>query len=161
MTITVTPKDLIERCVWAAYEYYVLKNPPQAEVNIIIEKNEPFEIKEKDAFVIGLLKVIFTSNLSHKFNQHIKAILEAKSFPMPSTNKRLIGRDILMMGIDKFMKGFPDAYKPDVLWEKEMEQVKEYITRLKDSIITLDVVVIQDLACVNAESVRKLLTEHH
>jgi len=161
MQITVTPKDLIERCLWANYEYYILKNTPQAEVNVIIEKNAPIQISEKDAFVIGLLKVIYTNNLVHKFNQYIKSILEAKSFPHPSSSKKLIGRDSLVESVEKFSKTFPSAYVPDKVWEKEIEKVTAYISELKERIQGLDVVVVQDWACVNADSIRKMLMEHH
>lgn len=161
MKITLTPKDLIERCLWANYHYYVLKNMPVASVNALIEKNELFSIDEKDAFVIGLLKVIHTDNLVHKFNQHIKAIIEAKSFPTPATNKRLIGRDVLVNGIDKFMKSFPESYKPNTKWRNEMDKVVKYIDDLKKKIWELEVVIIQELACINSLSVLKLLNEHH
>ena len=61
MQIQVFPTDLVVRCCWDSYVYYVLGSDKDAE--LILKENKEFEISERDALVIGLLKIIETSIL--------------------------------------------------------------------------------------------------
>ena len=86
MQIKVSPEDLIKRCVWDHYVYYVLGSDKNAEQ--LLKENKEFEISERDALVIGLLKVIETSNLIHKFNTYVVEFLTNKSINQ--------GKDVLV-----------------------------------------------------------------
>ena len=77
MKIILCAEDLIRRCVWDSYVYYVLGSDKDAEQ--LLKENKEFEISERDALVIGLLKVIETSNLIHKFNTYVVDFLTNKS----------------------------------------------------------------------------------
>ena len=66
MKITIFPEDLVKRCVWDNYTYYVVGSEKEAEK--ILKENKEFDLSERDALVIGILKVIETDNLIHKFN---------------------------------------------------------------------------------------------
>ena len=77
MNIKVTPEDLVRRCLWDHYVYYVVGSDKEGER--ILKENKEFEITEKDALVIGLLKTIETENLIHKFNTYIVDLLSNKS----------------------------------------------------------------------------------
>ena len=81
MEITITPEDLIRRCVWDNYTYYILGSEKEAER--ILKENQQISITERDALIIGLLKVIETDNLIHKFNTYIFEILTNKSVHSP------------------------------------------------------------------------------
>ena len=69
MKISVTPEDLVRRCLWDHYVYYIVGSDKEAEK--ILKENVEFEVSEREALVIGLLKVIETDNLIHKYNTYI------------------------------------------------------------------------------------------
>ena len=56
MQITILPEDLIRRCVWDNYVYYIVGSEKEAE-KILLENKET-QISERDALVIGLLDAI-------------------------------------------------------------------------------------------------------
>ena len=66
MQITIQPEELIKMCLWDSYVYYILGSDKEAEK--ILKENKEMAISERDALIIGLLKVIETDNLIHKFN---------------------------------------------------------------------------------------------
>ena len=66
MKITICASELIKRCLWDNYVYYIVGSEKEAEK--ILKEELQFEISERDALVIGLLKIIETKNLIHKFN---------------------------------------------------------------------------------------------
>ena len=73
MKISVTPEDLVRRCLWDHYVYYIVGSDKEAEK--ILKENVEFEVSEREALVIGLLKVIETDNLIHKYNTYIEKFL--------------------------------------------------------------------------------------
>ena len=73
MKILITPEDIVKRCLWDNYVYYILDSNKEAE-KILLE-NKEIELTEKDAFVIGLLKVMETENLIHRFNMNVSEFL--------------------------------------------------------------------------------------
>ena len=79
MIITINPHDIIKRCIWSEYKRFILKDKTEDEIIKIVERNEPTVISEEDAYVIGLLKTIETTNLIHRFNLHIDDFLKIKS----------------------------------------------------------------------------------
>jgi hypothetical protein len=87
MRILITPNDIIERALWYKYEKYILEEKSQEEINKIVEENKEFELPERDALIIDLIKCIETDNLKHRLNQHILHILSVKSTEI-NTNKK-------------------------------------------------------------------------
>jgi NAD(P)H-hydrate epimerase len=78
MIIKIHPEDIIKRCLWDHYVYYILGGSDK-EAEKILKENAEIEVSEKDALVIGLLKVIETDNLIHKFNGYVMELLTNKS----------------------------------------------------------------------------------
>jgi hypothetical protein len=163
MKIIVTPHDLIERCVWLDYDYYILKGMSAEEKNTLITENKEFEISERDALVIGLLKTMYTDNLVHRVNQYILSALESKS--IMHEGKEIVQVDHLMYYLRKFMRKFPNAYVPDALWTKLIEEARVYVEHLKLKFAKLKAIEIDhgtaSYQFVNVKSVKKALDKHH
>ena len=77
MTINIKPSDVVKRGLWDTYVYYVVGSEKDAEQLLL--KDEEFILSERDAIVIGLLKVMETDNLIHRFNDYITHFLSVKS----------------------------------------------------------------------------------
>ena len=60
MKITLCAEDLIRRCVWDSYVYYILGSDKEGQK--LLESNEEMEITERDALIIGLLRFLFTKS---------------------------------------------------------------------------------------------------
>jgi len=88
MEITLQADELIKRCVWDNYVYYVVGSEKESEK--ILKENQIIKLSERDALVIGLLKVIETDNLIHKFNTYVVEILSNKSIQSPQKEYLLI-----------------------------------------------------------------------
>lgn len=160
MKILVTPKDLIERCVWYEYEFYILKDMPLEERKRIIRENKEFEISERDAFVIGLTKVIYTDNLNHKFNEYVESILKNKSFEHSvNDTRKFINKNLIISEVSKFMNKFPSAYEPNAHWKAQIETTSQYVENIKEKIAKLPITVVQEYEMVSSISVQRLL-EH-
>lgn len=157
MQIKVLPIDLIKRCVWDSYVYYVVGSDKEAQK--ILEDNQEIEMSERDALVIGLLKVIETDNLIHKFNTYIVEILTNKS----TTNggQLLIRKRVLDLAVDKFLDKFPDYWIPSANWSKVLKDLVEYIDTIKNNIEKLEVHSIVDknitIEFYGSNNVKKLL----
>lgn len=140
MTITVLPEDLIKRCVWDHYVYYVLGSDKEGEK--ILKENKEFEITEKDALVIGLLKTIETENLIHKFNTYIVDLLSNKS--INNNQQTLLRKRTLETSVDKFLDKFPDYWTPDLVFKKSLIDLVDYIDTFKKNIEKLDIIKVTD-----------------
>jgi hypothetical protein len=79
MQILITPDDIIKRCLWSEYKRFCLKEKNEDEIKKLIEENNPILLKEEDAYVIGLLKVVETPNIVHRFKEHMYDVLKIKS----------------------------------------------------------------------------------
>jgi hypothetical protein len=163
MQIRVFPTDLLKRCIWDHYVYYVLGSDKDGEK--ILNENKEFEISEKDALVIGLLKVIETDNLIHKFNTHIVDLLSNKSINSNQTSdkiKILIRKKTLDTSTDKFLDKFPDYWVPDVFYKKSLIDLVDYIQEFKNKIEKLEIYKISDqfgtYDFVLSNNVKKLLS---
>ena len=77
MKILIYPEDIVKRCLWDSYTYYVVGSEKEAEK--ILKENKEFELSERDAIVIGLLKVMETDNLIHRFNDYLTHFLTVRS----------------------------------------------------------------------------------
>ena len=145
MKILLTPEDLVKRCLWDYYVYYIIGSNKDAE--LILKENKEFEISERDSLIIGLLKVIETDNLIHKFNTYIVDILSNKSINSSQNIEKtqiLIRKKTLESAINKFLDKFPDYWVPDAGYKKGLIELIEYIDSFKESIDKLEIFEVSD-----------------
>lgn len=158
MEIKVTAEDLIKRCLWDNFVYYIVGSDKEAEK--ILKKNEDFSISERDALVIGLLKVIETDNLIHRFNTHMVDFLTNKSIRDKDT--LLIRKKTLESAIEKFPDKFPDYWIPDASYKKALIDLMVYIEEVKVEIEKLEVIKITDqmgtYEFYNSNATKKILS---
>ena len=57
MTINIYPEDIVKRCLWDTYVYYILGGSDK-EAERVLKENKEITISEQDSLVIGLLKPI-------------------------------------------------------------------------------------------------------
>ena len=77
MRISILPTDIVKRCLWDSFSYYIVGSEKEAEK--ILKENSEFELSEREAIVIGLLKVMETDNLIHRFNDYLTHFLTVRS----------------------------------------------------------------------------------
>ena len=158
MNIKVTPEDLVRRCLWDHYVYYVVGSDKEGEK--ILKENKEFEMSERDALVIGLLKVIETDNLIHKFNSYLVDFLANKS--INNNSQVLIRKKALEIFVDKFLDKFPDYWIPNSVYKQSLSELVDYIDDFKIKIEKLDVQKVSDqfgtYEFVVSNNVKKLLS---
>jgi hypothetical protein len=158
MKIVLCAEDIVRRCLWDHYVYYILGGSDK-EAQRILSENEEVEVSEKDALVIGLLKVIETDNLIHKFNGYVMELL---------TNKSLKEKDLLLVrkrafdaAVDKFVEKFPDYWEPTTRYREGLTDLVVYVDKIKKDVENLEVHKIVDKNVTyefyNSNNVRKLL----
>lgn len=157
MTINVYPEDLVKLGVWDRYTYYVVGSDVEAEK--ILKENKEFEISDTDALVIGLLKVIETNNLIHRFNQYFTDFLTNKSSKLQGSI--LIRKKSLMNSFEKFLAKYPEYWVTPVDYKEELKKLNDYMDKLKSSIDQLEVQKIPTqfgtFEYLNSQQVKKLL----
>ena len=137
MIITLTPEDLIKRCLWSDYKRFVLKDKNEEEIKNIVKENKPMALTENDAYAIGLLKVIETDNLIHRFTIHMKETINIKSTIFDKNvfmSVRIVENEL-----ESFKKRFPEYWSPDTVYESSIKELNEHITELQESIKTFDI----------------------
>lgn len=156
MIIKIFPEDIVKRGLWDHYVYYIVGSEKDAEK--ILKENIEITLSERDALIIGLLKVIETDNLIHKFNTYIMEFL---------TNKSVKEKDILFVrkrtfdfAIDKFLDKFPDYWEPKA-WIKPLSELVDYIDSFKKDVEKLEIHKINDKNIIyelyNSNAIKKLL----
>lgn len=158
MKIFITPEEIVKLCLWDSFAYYIVGSEKEAEA-ILIE-NKEFEISENDALVIGLLKVIHTDNLIHKFNQHMTDILTNKSARID--NQVYIRKNALFAAFEDYYKKFPEYWKPDLRYKKALDALLEYMAQFKAEVEEMGVFSVDVEGGVTVEyypsrAVKKLL----
>jgi hypothetical protein len=157
MTIKIYPEDIVKRCLWDNYLQYVVGSEKEAEK--ILRENKEMEISERDAFIIGLLKVIETDNLIHKFNSYIVELLTNKS--QKEKDQLLIKKKVLDNAIDKFLDKFPEYWEPNPIYKKSLKELVEYIDSIKTKIEKIEIHKIVDkntsYEFYNSNTIRKML----
>lgn len=140
MKIIIKPTDIIKRCLWDEYEYYILEKDVNREK--LVEEDKEFEINENDALVIGLLKCIETENLSHRLNQHIEYFIELRS--TKKDKKYYLKKAQFIELIEKFIKKFPEYWEPDKVYTKTLKDLKKYIDYLLKAVEELSITIDSD-----------------
>ena len=116
-------------------------------------------MSEKDALVIGLLKVIETDNLIHKFNGYVMELLTNKS--LKEKELLLVRKKALDASLDKFVDKFPDYWEPNSGYRNGLLELVEYVENIKKDVEKLEVHKIVDKNVTyefyNSNNVRKLL----
>jgi hypothetical protein len=158
MTIKIHPEDIVKRCLWDNYVYYILGGSDK-EAEKILRENQEMEVSEKDALVMGLLKVIETDNLIHKFNGYVMELLTNKS--LKEKEMLLIRKKTFDAAVDKFVEKFPDYWEPNSLFRKGLEDLVVYVEGIKKDVDCLEICKIVDKNVTyefyNSNAVRKLL----
>jgi hypothetical protein len=157
MTIKIYPEDIVKRCLWDNYVHYVVGSEKEAEK--ILRENKEMEISERDAFIIGLLKIMETDNLIHKFNSYIVELLTNKSHK--EKDYLLIKKKVFDCAVDKFLDKFPDYWEPDSIYTKSLKELVEYIESLKIEVEKVEIHKIVDnnitYEFYNSNTIRKML----
>ncbi len=158
MKIIITPEKLVRLSVWDNYSYYIVGSDKEAE-KILLE-NKEFEISERDALVIGLLKVIETTNLIHKFNTYLVDFLNNKS--INNDNQVLIKKKVLESALEKFLDKFPDYWTPNPEYKKSLLDLIRYSDEFKLKLEKLTILKISDqfgtYEVYTSNSVKKLIS---
>jgi hypothetical protein len=158
MKISVLPEDLVRRCVWDNYVYYIVGSDKEGEK--ILKENKEFEISERDALIIGLLKVIETDNLIHKFNGYIVDLLTNKS--INNNGQVLIRKKVVDVYIDKFLDKFPHYWNPNLAYKNSLEELNSYVDDFKSGVSKLEIIKIEDKFGIydflNSNSIKKLIS---
>jgi hypothetical protein len=157
MQIKIFPEDIVKRCCWDSYVYYVVGSEKEAEQ--ILKENKEIEISERDALVIGLLKVIETDNLIFKFNNYIVELLTNKS--IKEKELLLVRKKTFDLAIDKFLDKFPDYWEPSANYTRALKDLVDYIEGVKLLVEKLEVHKIVDKNVTyefyNSNIIRKML----
>jgi hypothetical protein len=157
MTIKIYPEDIVKMCLWDHYVYYIVGSEKEAEK--LLKENAEMELSERDALVIGLLKVIETDNLIHKFNTYVMEFLTNKS--IKEKEYLLVRKKTFDLALDKFVDKFPDHWEPNSYWSKSLKELVEYVEGMKILIEKLEIHKIVDKNVTyefyNSNNVKKLL----
>jgi hypothetical protein len=144
-------------CLWDNYVYYIVGSEKEAEK--LLKENVEMELSERDALVIGLLKVIETDNLIHKFNTYVMEFLTNKS--IKEKEYLLVRKKTFDLALDKFVDKFPDHWEPNSYWSKSLKELVEYVEGMKILIEKLEIHKIVDKNVTyefyNSNNVKKLL----
>ncbi|MFA5585508.1 MAG: hypothetical protein WDA02_03065 [Saccharofermentanales bacterium] len=142
MQIIITPNDIIQRCLWDKYKKFCLGDKSDDDIKIIVNENNPMTISEDDAYAIGLLKIIETDNLIHRFNENVLDILQIKSNVIKDElyiNKNVINRDI-----GNYLEKFPEYYKPPFNYIQSLSDLKKYIKEIEEKIENLEIINVKN-----------------
>ena len=157
MKILISPEDIVKRCLWDSYTYYILGSEKEAEK--MLKENAEFEISERDAIVIGLLKVMETDNLIHRFNDYLTHFIAVRS--IKDKDNFLIKKKSIETAIEKFFQKFPDYWTPPINYANSLKDLIEYADELCENIKELDIskLVVQNVSYefYNTNAVKKLL----
>jgi len=157
MKIILRPEDLVKLGVWDSFTYYIVGDEKKAE-EILIENSE-FELSNRDALVIGLLKVIETPNLIHRFNTYLADFLNIKS--QREGKSLLVRKKGLIFSIEKFLNKYPNYWSPTPEYKKGLQELEIYLDNLKNELEQLEIQKITDQFgthdFINSSNVKKLL----
>jgi hypothetical protein len=142
MQIIVTPNDIIQRCLWDKYKRFCLHDNNEESIKNIVEANKPVSLNENDAYVIGLLKIIETDNLVHRFNDDVFDFLQIKSSIIK--DDLYISKYAINKFVTSYYDKFPDYYKPNMSYQKGLDDLRKYIKVIEDRIGNLETITIKN-----------------
>jgi hypothetical protein len=158
MTINIYPEDIVRRCLWDTYVYYVIGGS-EKEAERILKENKEIAMSEQDALVIGLLKVIETDNLIFKFNTYIAELLSNRSSKV--NEYLLIRKKTFDSAIEKFVDKFPDYWVPGLSYVHSLKELVEYVEAMKVEVEKLEIHKVVDKNVTyefyNSAIIKKLL----
>jgi len=137
MIITVTMEDIIRRCLWSDYKRFVLKDKSEQEIKLLIKENKPIVLTENDAYAIGLLKVIETDNLVHRFTVHMKDMINIKSTIFDKNVYMSV--KIVENELESFKKRFPEYWEADSAYEQGIIDLNNHIVKLQALVKTFEI----------------------
>ena len=159
MIITVNPEDLIKRCLWSDYKRFVLKSKSEQEIQLIVKENKPIVLSENDAYAIGLLKVIETDNLVHRFTVHMRDMINIKS-TIFDKNVYLSVR-VVENELENFKKRFPNYWEPNSTYETAIKNLFEHISNLQKIIKDIEIHVFKikdkDVRYYQSKDIKKMI----
>lgn len=159
MRILVKPSDLIKRFIWDKYEYFCLQGVNNEKIKELIEKDEEFELAEKDAFVIGFLCVIYTDQVIYKFKQFLLENLNNKNFEYED-GRLWTNRQILTEAVQTFKNKIPtDWVSDDLEFNYQLKQLEDIYESFNTGLEGLDCLIIQEWPCVKCGQVKKLINK--
>lgn len=167
MILIILPEDIIKRCLWSEYKQFVLKDKSEDEINKIIVDNKPITLNENDAYVIGLLRVIETENLIHRFNVDMNEVLKIKStiHEVEGDKKVLLSKSSLLKETIAFKNKFPEAYQPDLVYKKAIKELIEYVNTLYKEFDEIDTITVnikdKNITFVLSNDVKKILKKYN
>jgi hypothetical protein len=157
MKILIHPEDIVKRCLWDTFTYYIVGSEKEAEK--LLKENAEFELSERDAIVIGLLKVMETDNLIHRFNDYLIHFLTVRS--LKEKDNFLIKKKSVETSIEKFMDKFPTYWQPNIVYQQSLKDLIEYTEDIKEKIAKLEIIKmsVQNVSYefYNTSAVKKLL----
>jgi hypothetical protein len=158
MKILIRPSDIIKLSLWDTYVYYIVGSEKEAES--LLKVDAEFELSERDAIVIGLLKVMETDNLIHRFNDYMIHFLTIKSIK-EKDDAAVVRKKSVEIAISKFLEKFPTYWESPANYTHALKELKDYTTNLSKGIQELDIinVSIQNInyECYVSNSIKKLL----
>jgi len=162
MKIENLPTELIKLCIWDTYVYYVLGSDKNIEQ--IIKEDKPIQLSERDALVCGLLKVIESDNLIHKFNDYMYHHLTVKS--VKNGTDVVVRKKVIDLLVDKFFDKFPVKFwTPDALYNRGLTDLQKYAAELKQDLSELNITIITDQTGTSeyytSNAVKKCLSFHN
>lgn len=159
MQIIVTPNDIIQRCLWDKYKRFIIYEKTEEDIKKVVDENKPFSLSEEDAYAIGLLRIIETDNLVHRFNENILDILQIKSNIIK--DELYINRTTIIREISTYMLKFPDYYKAPFNYKQSIEELKIYIGEVEKKIAELEIINVKNkdkmFAYFRSKDIRKCL----
>ena len=159
MKILITPENIIKRCLWSRYKKYILNDKKKSEIVDIVSANELISLTENDAYVIGLLKVIETDNLVHRFRLEIEDFVKIKT----TVNKErvIINKNAILNEVREFKARFPIEYKASDYYQSRIDEMKEYVDSVYIQIDELSFIELtfkeREIAFVYSKEVNKII----
>jgi hypothetical protein len=138
MKIVIKPSDIIKRGLWDTYVYYVVGSEKESE-KLLLEDKE-FELSERNGIIIGLLKVMETDNLIHRFNDYFIHFLNIKS--MKDGDEILIKKKFVELAILNFKEKFPTYWNCETNWKFALKDLDNYINELNSKIEKLELLTL-------------------
>lgn len=159
MTILIQPSDMIKRCLWTEFKRFTLKDMSEEEIEKLVIEDKPMTITEEDAYVCGLLRIVETPNLIHRFNIDMVEMLKDKSFI--DEDELLINKSILLRETVSFKDRFPHYFNATKQYEEAIKDLIEHINKKYVKFDELKTFVVQKrdkkITVVYANDAKKLM----